>query len=83
MRWTPVAGVVFVALTTACTGGALGPDAPPIARVWESKCGACHTPVEPGTRTRTYLDDALARHKVRLSLSDGEWDEMKDFLAKR
>ncbi len=80
------AGLSFVVGALAATGcspdPALGPDAPPIARVWASRCGACHTPVEPGTRTRSHIEDALGRHHARVALSDDEWSEMRDFLAR-
>ncbi len=84
-RWQLVAAsLVFsaVAMTGCSSDPALGPDAPPIARVWASRCGACHTPVEPGTRTRAHIEEALARHHTRVALSDDEWAAMRDFLAK-
>ena len=77
-RFTPVFALVFAA---GCSSGGLSPNAPEIAHVWESKCGACHVPVDPGTRTRQHLDEAFYRHKTRVALSDDEWKEMVDFLA--
>jgi hypothetical protein len=53
----------------------------PIARVWRARCGACHVPVEPGTRTREHLEDALARHRGRARLSEQQWAELVSFLA--
>jgi hypothetical protein len=77
-----LAAPVLLSLGTGCAPEPSVPaGSPPIARVWKSRCGACHTPVEPGTRTKAHLDDALARHKSRVPLTDAEWAEMKDFLA--
>jgi hypothetical protein len=55
---------------------------PPGERLWRSKCGACHVPVEPQSRDRGYLETALARHRVRLRLTEPEWTAVVDFLAK-
>jgi hypothetical protein len=60
---------------------ASGAPEPAIAETWRAKCGNCHTRVEPGTRTRAQLDDALPRHRTRARLSDTEWVELEDFLA--
>jgi hypothetical protein len=54
-----------------------------IARVHQSRCGACHTPVEPGQRSRAELASALARHGKRVRLTQGEWAQMIDYLAAR
>jgi hypothetical protein len=58
-----------------------GAPEPAIAETWRAKCGNCHTRVEPGTRTRAQLDDALPRHRSRARLSDAEWVQLEDFLA--
>jgi hypothetical protein len=60
-----------------------GAPEPAIADTWRAKCGNCHTRVEPGTRTRAQLDDALPRHRTRARLSDAEWVELEDFLASK
>jgi hypothetical protein len=60
-----------------------GTPEPTIAETWRAKCGNCHTRVEPGTRTRAQLDDALARHRTRARLSDEEWAQLEDFLASK
>ena len=70
----------------ACTGAA-----PPvtltdgadhaIAAVHHSKCGACHTPPDPKTRSREYVEQALSRHRRRVRLTSEEWSEMTDYLA--
>lgn len=70
------------AVTAGCTPSPVLPaDAPPIAHVWVSKCGACHTRVEPGSLTRAQLEPALQRHRKRLRLTEPEWGQMLDFLA--
>ena len=77
-----LAAPLFLSMAIGCAPDPVVPTgAPPIARVWASRCGACHSPVEPGTRTKSHLDDALARHKNRVPLSDAEWAEMRSFLA--
>jgi mono/diheme cytochrome c family protein len=52
-----------------------------IASIHRSKCGACHTPVEPGTRSRPVIESALKRHRVRAKLSERDWAELVDYLA--
>jgi hypothetical protein len=52
-----------------------------IASVWRSKCGACHVPVEPGSRKRDEIETALQRHRKRLRLTDDQWSQLVDFLA--
>lgn len=68
--------------SSSASSDALGPNAPPIARVWRARCGACHTRVEPGTRTYDELETALARHRKRVHLREGEWRQMVAFLAR-
>jgi hypothetical protein len=54
-----------------------------IAQMHKSKCGSCHSIVPPGTRSRAVLEAAFARHRNRLRLSEAEWSEMIDYLAKK
>jgi hypothetical protein len=54
---------------------------PHAAEIWSEKCGACHVPVEPGTRPRGVIEAAMERHQKRAKLSEGEWREIVDFLA--
>jgi hypothetical protein len=74
-------------LVVACGGAEprseLAASRPPIAGVHARRCGACHAPPEPGTRTRDALDAAFGRHRSqnRVRLSPAEWTEMVDFLA--
>jgi hypothetical protein len=54
---------------------------PHAAELWGDKCGSCHVPVEPGTRSREALETALRRHRTRAKLTEGDWAELVDFLA--
>jgi hypothetical protein len=78
-----VSGAVIA--TVACGGPSTGtpasPAAPEIARIHRARCGACHTRVEPGQRTREALKTALSRHRVRVRLTEAQWAEMVDYLA--
>lgn len=80
----PLVALVALASASACASATSQWDpntAPPIAKVWRARCGACHTRVEPGTHTRTEIDRALARHEKRIELSRDEWRAMADWLA--
>jgi hypothetical protein len=52
-----------------------------IARVHVRKCGSCHTPPDPETRTREHIEEAFSRHKKRVRLTSEEWAMMVDYLA--
>lgn len=54
---------------------------PHAAEVWADKCGACHVPVEPGTRPRAVIEAAMGRHRMRAKLTAGEWHELVEFLT--
>lgn len=76
------------ALSIACTQSeaqvataAAASAHPHAAEVWSAKCGSCHVPVEPGTRSRGVIDTALGRHRTRARLTEGEWAELAEFLA--
>jgi hypothetical protein len=77
-----VAALLAVAAGLACTTPQepAGPHAA-IAKVHRAHCGACHTRVDPGQRTRAQLEAALAHHRNRVHLTDAEWREMVDYLA--
>lgn len=62
------------------TTAASGPE-PQVASVWRSKCGACHVPVEPGSRNRVVIEKAMERHHKRLRLPEAQWLQLVDFLA--
>lgn len=67
--------------TSSPASSAGSPDAPPIARVHRSKCGACHAPVEPGTRSRADIEAALRRHRNRVHLTERQWADLVEYLA--
>jgi hypothetical protein len=75
---------LVVACGGAPSGGARSASGGPAPgeRIWRSKCGACHVPVQPGTRERAYLETAFKRHRARVRLSEPEWSSLVDFLAK-
>ena len=52
-----------------------------VAAVHHSRCGTCHSRVEPGQRGRDELDTALLRHRRRVRLDEAEWRQMVDYLA--
>lgn len=52
-----------------------------IVAIHRSKCGSCHTRVEPGSVTRATAESAMHRHRRRAKLSEREWEEMVDFLS--
>jgi hypothetical protein len=76
---------LFSVVGIACANGAPSSQAPAsgaeIARLHRARCGACHTRVEPGDRTRDVLETAFTRHRNRVHLSDDQWGQMVDYLA--
>jgi len=54
---------------------------PHAAEIWSDKCGACHVPVEPGSRSRQVIESAMVRHQKRTKLTPSEWREIVDFLS--
>jgi hypothetical protein len=52
-----------------------------VAAIHTAKCGNCHVPPEPKSRTRAHLEDAFTRHRTRVHLSDEQWAAMIDYLA--
>ena len=80
---TIVLTLVLSAAAVGCnTPGVQVPDgARAVATIRTSKCGACHTPPQPGSRTRAHLEDAFTRHRKRVHLSNDQWAAMIDFLA--
>ncbi len=57
-------------------------DAPPVAKIWASRCGSCHVRVEPGTRDRATLETALKRHRTRVKMDEAQWGSLVDYLAR-
>ena len=60
---------------------ALAANDPGVHHVWVSRCGACHVPVEPETRSREQIEAAISRHRGRVHLADADWSRLVDFLA--
>jgi hypothetical protein len=58
-------------------------DAPndAIVAIHRSKCGACHTPIEPGSMPRGVAESAMQRHRRRAKLTEREWGNMVDYLS--
>jgi hypothetical protein len=52
-----------------------------IIAIHRSKCGACHTRVEPGSITRATAESAMQRHRRRAKLTEREWEDMVDYLS--
>jgi len=59
-----------------------GSDTASIAAVHRRKCGSCHTRVEPGALPRATIEAAMARHRKRAKLTDGQWAELIEFLSR-
>jgi hypothetical protein len=80
---TGLSFALLTALLPACGPASPQPTSaqPAIASTWHARCGACHTRVEPGTRTRAQLDKALARHHKRVHLDEDQWRQMIAFLS--
>jgi hypothetical protein len=80
LTWLAVAPSI-----AACTGGAppatVNDHERSIVAIHASRCGACHVPPDPKTRTREYLESAFVRHRKRVRLTSEEWSEMADYLA--
>jgi hypothetical protein len=52
-----------------------------IAAIHRSKCGSCHTPIEPGSMQHDNAQAAMQRHRRRAKLSEREWADMVEFLS--
>jgi hypothetical protein len=77
--------LVLAAAAVGCSNapGAQVPEgARAVASIRATKCGNCHEPPEPRSRTRAHLEDAFTRHKTRVHLSDDLWAAMVDYLAR-
>ena len=79
--------VMLFALTAACGGERPALDArnagegTDIGRFHKARCGACHQRVEPGERSRAYLERALTRHRKRVRASEAQWAELVEYLS--
>jgi len=54
---------------------------PEIASLHQRKCASCHRLVEPSTRSRAAIEDAMSRHGKRVRLSQNEWRALVEYLA--
>jgi hypothetical protein len=52
-----------------------------IMTVHRRKCGACHTPVEPGSVPRVEAEAAMRRHRHRARLTEREWNDMVEYIS--
>jgi hypothetical protein len=78
--------VLVTAFVMACHGDPFDPLSVPapyreVAEIHHAKCGACHTRVEPGMRTRQKLEKALVKHRSRVTLSEANWALLIDYLS--
>jgi mono/diheme cytochrome c family protein len=69
------------------TGSWSGPagtaDRAHIVAVYQSRCGACHRPVPPGSEPSDRLQAELKRHRKRARLTEQEWAGLDAFLVRR
>lgn len=86
MRWLAVP-VVLAAALGACAGADWRAKVPPkyreVAEIHHAHCGACHTRVEPGERSRAYLEKALLRHRKRVTMTESQWALLVDYLSEK
>jgi hypothetical protein len=93
VRCLPVLAVLAafaLSLGAVACGGSDAPRAssasdtpePAIASEWRARCGACHVKVEPHSRDRAQLTQALGRHRSRARLKEEQWAALIDFLAR-
>ena len=52
-----------------------------IVAIHKSKCGSCHTRVEPFSLARATAESAMQRHRRRTKLTEREWAGMVDYLS--
>ena len=57
------------------------PPSDAIVAIHRSKCGSCHTRVEPGSIARSTAESAMLRHRRRAKLTEQQWEEMVDLLS--
>jgi hypothetical protein len=80
---------ILLALAAGCGGpGAASPEGGNIntaEQINKTKCGACHSPFDPGGHTKDELGPILDKHKSekRATLSDDDWTKLQDYLAKK
>ncbi len=79
--WGLLPSLAACAAAPAPSGSTAPTEGIAIAKVHASKCGSCHSPPQPDTRTREHIEDAFSRHKRRVRLTNEEWAMMVDYLA--
>ena len=81
--------LLALAMSLLGCGGEKGAKAPEGANTPEqinkTKCGACHSPFDPGGYTKAQLEPILKKHRdeKRANLSDDDWAKLADYLAKK
>jgi hypothetical protein len=85
----PAAVVIVLAIVSAQGCAARAPESrkaeamnEPIATVWRTRCGACHRRVEPHSVGASHAEEALARHRNRVRLSEEQLIALESFIAK-
>jgi hypothetical protein len=78
--WAVFPALIACGASTPSAGSPPAPDAA-IAALHDRKCGACHAPPQPGTRTSEELEAAFTRHKKRVHLTSAQWRAMTEYLV--
>ncbi|HEY1955107.1 MAG TPA: hypothetical protein VGH28_05830 [Polyangiaceae bacterium] len=77
--------LLLVCGVAACAGADwrahVAPKYMEVAEIHHSSCGACHTRVEPGERTRAQFEKALVRHRTRVKMTETQWGLLVDYLS--
>lgn len=83
---------VLALILLACGGGGGAPAAATPgtaasdpAALNKAKCASCHGVFEPGQHTKAELEPIMKKHadEKRAALSDAEWAQLTDYLAKK
>jgi hypothetical protein len=74
-------GAAVVACGNAEPPKNVDPKFSEVATIHKAKCGRCHKRVEPGQKTRAYLEQALKPHRKRVPMSEDNWSLMVDYLS--
>ena len=70
-----------LAIALGACSPASAPETPRVAKIRRTQCGRCHSPPEPGNRSRAEVEAAATRHSSRVRLTAEEWTAMIDYLA--
>jgi len=74
-------GLLLLTLALGACSPAAAPENPRVAKIHRTQCGRCHSPPEPGKRSRAEVEAAATRHSTRVRLTREEWTAMVDYLA--